>query len=948
MAYDFRLINKENQRILTDFKILIDDEAFSLHKDYNFKPKRLIFENLNGRVQIDGYLELPTNPGRIPDIVKINKTSIRFDPEFIIKNSNREMFTGLIVSIVFFQVRVQERVLDSIEVKKFADQLGGEFFVVEGGFLGLKMRKLKDLDLKVIIGGRVKTVTSDENIDYFNRSELSGAGFNINLNEKEMFKLGKRHLDEFGVERNFEEEVREDHLRPNKDTEISAAEESESFIQPFKDFIDFESDESNFQFIKDERTDKHMIDPYHVSSEDKLKKFRKSFHNFGLKPCFNKRGELITLGKFNSATFRHDIKISKITPNIELTASDDTCYNYYHKNTFHNYLKILNSHLENILLQSQGVSQKESIDSLGVNDYTMILNNYINELIKHRDGLSNISNIMLKEIKNKISSKMNKEISVLKLFKILFLNSYSEKTNLNSNRQVESFREEVKRMRKKKLIDWLIENTEEQFLAGYNQIIKSDTSASTKNTTQYKLIFHCLTSGRIRKAVDLCNKNGLFNLAMLISQTNSEVRSAMVGESLANWEKLRLDRAIPEDLRNIYEILAVKEADSQTSLKKVLKDLDWERALLYNLIYSAGLNVGISSVLQGFKHSSRAAQYNHLRNIGDIRFILISLYSAIEAGGENSQTHIEELLINLMDPVNLQDSMGDSHIQYIIITILLNTLKETYNYNSIVNSLVHVRTEELGNYSFIFNFKLLKQLHFKLLLKVVEELLITQTQTSDSISHWKLAVSLIRNSNTPRSLQRHMINDILYKFTDITKSDSSFYDLTIFDPKVTNNAAGFYYYNQFKFNDAYNSFKFAHNFEKANEIFIFHKLALRMIDNNVTNDIIEELNYLAANCLVSGKIFESNWEKYGVIFHEYLNLVERFAQEDFEPGVKEMSLITGLMKKVEAMNANVGDSNRLVVNYCRNIMLGNLRKMYNQKLNNKNRDVSVLVFYIYI
>lgn len=55
MAYDFRQLNRENQRIIHEMKIIVDGELFNPTRDYNHTVKSIVFENVHGSVQIDGY-----------------------------------------------------------------------------------------------------------------------------------------------------------------------------------------------------------------------------------------------------------------------------------------------------------------------------------------------------------------------------------------------------------------------------------------------------------------------------------------------------------------------------------------------------------------------------------------------------------------------------------------------------------------------------------------------------------------------------------------------------------------------------------------------------------------------------------------------------------------------------------------------------------------------------
>ena len=176
---------------------------------------------------------------------------------------------------------------------------------------------------------------------------------------------------------------------------------------------------------------------------------------------------------------------------------------FYHTNTSFSYINTLNKKIEEKILlnnasrnvdminssdmningtgkkleSSEQANPSFNVEYLCVNDYTFILNDYINKLILSREQIKTFHLDTQKETKKAIENlneKLEKEISALKLFKNLFLNSYlnnnSKKETLQA--EVESFREEVKRMRKRRLLDWLVDDTEKVIKNILNFILK--------------------------------------------------------------------------------------------------------------------------------------------------------------------------------------------------------------------------------------------------------------------------------------------------------------------------------------------------------------------------------------------------------------------------------------------------------------------------------------------
>lgn len=514
MAYDFRQLNRENQRIIHEMKIIVDGELFNPTRDYNHTVRSIIFENVHGSVQIDGYLELPRT-NLIPEIIKLNKYSVKFHHSFLQRNGDTDMFQYKILHITFNNISGDSEFLRNPNFTKFLESKGGFINPSVDNKLTIRLKSICDIDLRPFMRSNF-----DENYDYQNRS-YSGFQMSLDLNNR---NTGTRLFrDENGNNRRIEEV--ENFLQGQEFLqETLTPEHIPSPVTP-SNFIDFEKDSSAFDFnlsnlsvfSPDENSNVNIefIDPYHVKENEKLRKFKKNFHNASFKICFNQKGEFISRGAFNKNTFRHEIKIGKIVPNNSLILTNSEkkseCIEFYHKNTTINYINTLWSKCNELEKKTEEISRSQiqindqvvrdfndspinfnsnsrfkrdielsslnsmNTDSLMVNDYTFILKEYINDLIKYRDLIKSMNfpnDKRSKKVENDLFQKLDREISTLKLFKILFLNCFIDKSTSSSSsnginetslNNVESLREEVKRMRKKKLIDWMIENTEKVY-----------------------------------------------------------------------------------------------------------------------------------------------------------------------------------------------------------------------------------------------------------------------------------------------------------------------------------------------------------------------------------------------------------------------------------------------------------------------------------------------------
>jgi hypothetical protein len=408
---------------------------------------------------------------------------------------------------------------------------------------------------------------------------------------------------------------------------------------------------------------------------------------------------------------------------------------------------------------------------------------------------------------------------------------------------------------------------------------------------------------------------------MMISTTNTEARAKLIETNVKSWETQRLYTTFPAELRLIYNVLSVSPLEKDENLKSILGICDWKKTLIFSSLYLNSPSIEISTILKNFdsmksrnlSNSIIPCNYKELKEqreyeIENINYLLISLYAAFESKTPTNDT--TSLISNIIKKIcytsNIFSYFADHHLHYIIITILLNTLKETYNRSNVADTIFE-----------------LKGLHFKLLTKAVEEILIFEGSKKQSDSNWKFAISLISYSNTPKRMQNMMINDILFKFVSIAHRDPIFKNEKAFEKKVSFEALALFKLNEFYIRDAYNYFKESGNLDKANEIFIFYILTQSLVNNNITNDNEEEIKFLKN---VSTNVYF--WEKYGTIFSDYLFYLNLASKNKVDR--KDLQSILGLIKMVEAINTNTVVYYGNLINYCRNIMLSKLRETYNK------------------
>jgi hypothetical protein len=951
MAYDFRNVLKEAEKM----RIIIDGEEFDPTSLYEYKVHNLIFKNSNGKVSMEGSFSLPSENMKIPDLVKINKYSLKIDQDFVQRNNKNlsDLFNSYRIQITFNHIDQDMKFLRSNKLNQFLIAQKIDMGFVDRKVTFVSQCLIKTLDLKPFM----------ENFE-------SAIGVFSVEPEESLYPNFKRKIfkNEHGDSQSYEMEFHhepEEIIQEPRVVQRTQNETKRNFINFKNPLSDFEFTVENKQKINDYQK---FNNPYHFKGNDsqineKLKKFRKSFYNNSFKVCFNHKGEFITRGQFDENNFHYSLKVQKIIPNknLETKGKSNQLIHYWMKNTIYAYQNRLSEKIENLkkiansnmgnsispiqpstnindsvlfrtnkkseFYEEKGNKQIDiTIEKLTVTDFTSIINDLIEDLSTNKDYINNLS-LPADESKKKIlKENFEKEISVLKLFKCLFLNCYMNRTNSSlSNKETNinfsnSLRADVMRMRKKRLLDWLVDNTESDYQKNMNQNISADSI--------YHKILTCLVHGRLLKATEIANSQGLVNLSMLISQSNSKTKARLVSESIAAWKRNKIHEVMPKTLSLIYDLIAGLDNPS------IVDYCDWRSLIISESIFSSPLSAPLSSIenkiQMKIKNNTNIQKltlpiinsYDNKLRANNIFYLLTSLYSSMEQLNKSKENKI--LLQEICNTLSFSSSFTDHHLQYILISILLNTIKESFDFS---NSIKNVQEKIFEKP--VIDIGYLQKLHGNLLIKNIEEILL-----SGEVSSWKYAINFIKYSNISEIYKKLLISDIVHKNVEAASKDKVYF--TIFDP--TRSAYALFNLYQFKFREAYENFKYAKNYETATEIFIFYFLCQSILnDNSSSNNIKEELDILSKD---SHNVYY--WGKYGLIFQDYIYLLNQFKESS---NFEEISFNESerLIKKVEKMNIKSDVTYSQILTLCRNYMLINLRKIFNSKFrsNVSNPNVSI-------
>jgi hypothetical protein len=597
----------------------------------------------------------------------------------------------------------------------------------------------------------------------------------------------------------------------------------------------------------------------------------------GLKPSFTVNGNFVTFGTYDYKFNRTKICINKIVPNKDVNSK---LTQHYENNTRVTYLECLQEKIN----QCPNIDQLyHRTQTLNIIDYTSIIDRYLENL---EFTMKETNDVVLK-------SKLEAEIRILKLFKLLFLN------NVTNRNYTKSLRVEVKLMRKAKLTEWLVQNSEDFFRSQLNK--GHDPLVS-------------LVSGRHENVLQLCTNPVEYPMNIMASLASITRSKEHLRNSIKIWkEESRLFQQFDKDIQKIYEIMSSSELDVYDGY--ILNFANWKTLLISLMVNTLKYRTYIPEVVQAYEtivnNSNHPLPLTTKRDKTDLGYLLIKYLAQIE-----TNTPTADIVKLIEDTGSLSPQFVTHHVQYIIASILLNTLTEAYYFN-IDDSLLDVRPE--------IDFEALKRLHFRLLVKNVEEFLLSDD--------WKHAIQLIDNSTIPMRLRNLMIKDIYSRYARVADSDPTYLQIESY---TVHEAYAEFKLNSFDYEMAFGHFILAKQYSRAFDVLVFHMIYPEIILDNVGNKLHHELKALSE---VGHSI--PRWITHGKLILDYL-----FFKERFDVLIDEISFedLEGILRSVERLTGELGYERRTYS--VRNVMLKQLRKLYNRyaeiKSSNDVKNVLIL------
>jgi len=472
-------------------------------------------------------------------------------------------------------------------------------------------------------------------------------------------------------------------------------------------------------------------------------------------------------------------------------------------------------------------------DCLNVEDYSKIMWDYLTRLMKAKDKFAQIYKC---DINTEIMINIEKEISSLKLFMTLFLNCFLDLKQLNNLSYINNYSNnpsknfwmytfshtnllQTQRLRKKKLMDWLIfDNRNSLFIDNQiNEKAKKIANLEKKDNQNnlYEIIFYCLINGRISKALELTNKYNLFNLSGLISQfyMNKGIHNVkLFKEHILNKTSDKQNHY----LYFIYEFLSIENAQSDANPNKknelklffnenILQVLNWKQFFICNGLYCMKANENIEDLVQNYSEVVNIVgeKYHNINSYlkqndcQDLNMILLEYYSLIQRNKKYDENFVKKIFLQK----NIFSKYSDLHLHFIICTVMLNTLTETYS-GKINKNLTN-------------DILILKQIQLKLLNKLREDLLIQGNILA--------ALNLIFISNLTNNHKLALVEDLIFRFivSDNFGVNISTGNLKIFEyvnTKTTFDSLGLRFFSVFNIEKAIKFFKLSENYEKLHDV----------------------------------------------------------------------------------------------------------------------------------
>ena len=933
VKFDFNGLRQENNNVARELTIYVNNQLYNEGLNYS-NVRQIRFENTFGYIILQGFFNISNID--LYHCLTLDDMSVKFTPQ--IQQCCTYQFTEPTIIICFFLNERYEKLLN--ENQNILINLNGDIVGDNRKILEIKLNSFSNINIQQLIekeeqrkihertnfiqdekiildndqsisnnfgGNIINTNRIQENVNFRfmdkddNLSNQNIQNLNYNNREKEYnfnFTNPKQnskffHFDETNINTfNINDKIENDE---EMNDDINQVDE----FQINNDFISFD-DTKNFHLCEkiNEIVDKNNLNDIEKKED---KSVRRNISINGNCLITVKKNDIINL------------KEEQLLPNNDLDIRNDE----YKHSTITKYISLYEEILNNKKINSNNIDNlkksnesnmiiddsnqninENKINKMTVNDYTILIFRYISELENKKIQLINELNSNNdnnnKLLLNNFIYRLEREISVLKLFSILFLNCFYSIDVSNNMENINSENKNVQKIRRKKLTEWLIETQKKN----YN--LKKE---KMKNSHFHDKIILALKNGQIIDSIKECKLNNMPMLGLLISQMNNKTKTDNFKQTLLTVSGKII---FNEKIDKIFLLLG-QSSENQSDI--FIKDCNWYNLLIQICIFSVEekndipflINVLggiINDNLQKYKEISPFMDNNS--EIYDLNYLLLKIYSCISSE-EIDNNELNDLIKILSFSRNLiNNNSCDHHVQYIISSILLDIIKIIYP-----TTYKQIRINNL------------KLLTFDLFKKNIEELSLDIKKVN---SNFKYIIKLINISNFNQKIKKKLIEEIITTI-NINKPNELFGENNILN-QLDNLALGYYYKNNF---DYQNSYK---HFEAANEFILSVESYILMCLNKLIYNKEEFRPNEIYNVLKNLQNRSSNFEGFNIVFFRYIFCL-------VENNNANSKYIVNTINQI----LNIWNNGKLIT-FAKGIMVDDLRKLLNEKLKKEsNRDL---------
>ena len=933
VKFDFNGLRQENNNVARELTIYVNNQLYNEGLNYS-NVRQIRFENTFGYIILQGFFNISNID--LYHCLTLDDMSVKFTPQ--IQQCCTYQFTEPTIIICFFLNERYEKLLN--ENQNILINLNGDIVGDNRKILEIKLNSFSNINIQQLIekeeqrkihertnfiqdekiildndqsisnnfgGNIINTNRIQENVNFRfmdkddNLSNQNIQNLNYNNREKEYnfnFTNPKQnskffHFDETNINTfNINDKIENDE---EMNDDINQVDE----FQINNDFISFD-DTKNFHLCEkiNEIVDKNNLNDIEKKED---KSVRRNISINGNCLITVKKNDIINL------------KEEQLLPNNDLDIRNDE----YKHSTITKYISLYEEILNNKKINSNNIDNlkksnesnmiiddsnqninENKINKMTVNDYTILIFRYISELENKKIQLINELNSNNdnnnKLLLNNFIYRLEREISVLKLFSILFLNCFYSIDVSNNMENINSENKNVQKIRRKKLTEWLIETQKKN----YN--LKKE---KMKNSHFHDKIILALKNGQIIDSIKECKLNNMPMLGLLISQMNNKTKTDNFKQTLLTVSGKII---FNEKIDKIFLLLG-QSSENQSDI--FIKDCNWYNLLIQICIFSVEEKNDIPfliNVLGGIindnlqKYIEISPFMDNNSEIYDLNYLLLKIYSCISSE-EIDNNELNDLIKILSFSRNLiNNNSCDHHVQYIISSILLDIIKIIYP-----TTYKQIRINNL------------KLLTFDLFKKNIEELSLDIKKIN---SNFKYIIKLINISNFNQKIKKKLIEEIITTI-NINKPNELFGENNILN-QLDNLALGYYYKNNF---DYQNSYK---HFEAANEFILSVESYILMCLNKLIYNKEEFRPNEIYNVLKNLQNRSSNFEGFNIIFFRYIFCL-------VENNNANSKYIVNTINQI----LNIWNNGKLIT-FAKGIMVDDLRKLLNEKLKKEtNRDL---------